>query len=352
MKLKTPQTPPEGILVRNVWVEEASAIDRELYLSMTLDRVRSTHVVMASQAGGMDIEEVAERTPEKILREWTHPALGLADFQARRLAFGLGLSGESFKQGDRADPQPLPALPRQGLLAGRDQPAGRHQGRPRAGARRQAELRRQRALSPPGDRRAARHPRGGPARRRGLEVQPELHQARRRRGVHGQRRRPGHGHHGHRQAVGRRAGELPGRRRRRLARADRERLPHPVVRPQREGRLHQRVRRHPACRPAGRGHHRRGAQARAHAPGGAARRGHQRRAGQEDARRVRPAPDHGRRHGRRRAQGRGAGAEGLRRRERPRRPEHARGRAGHHRQGGRVPRRAVQGVRHARSSAA
>jgi succinyl-CoA synthetase beta subunit len=99
MKLKTPQTPPEGILVRHVWVEEASAIDRELYLSMTLDRVRSTHVVMASQAGGMDIEEVAERTPEKILREWTHPALGLADFQARRLAFGLGLAGESFKQG-------------------------------------------------------------------------------------------------------------------------------------------------------------------------------------------------------------------------------------------------------------
>jgi succinyl-CoA synthetase beta subunit len=99
MKLKTPQTPPEGILVRNVWVEEASAIDRELYLSMTLDRVSSTHVVMASQAGGMDIEEVAERTPDKILREWTHPALGLADFQARRLAFGLGLSGESFKQG-------------------------------------------------------------------------------------------------------------------------------------------------------------------------------------------------------------------------------------------------------------
>jgi succinyl-CoA synthetase beta subunit len=99
MHLKTPQTPPEGILVRNVWVEEASAIDRELYLSMTLDRVRATHVVMASQAGGMDIEEVAERTPTRILREWTHPALGLADFQARRLALGLGLSGEPFKQG-------------------------------------------------------------------------------------------------------------------------------------------------------------------------------------------------------------------------------------------------------------
>jgi succinyl-CoA synthetase beta subunit len=99
MRLKTPQTPPEGILVRSVWVERASAIDRELYLSMTLDRTRSTHVVMASQAGGMEIEEVAERTPEKIIREWTHPALGLADFQARRLAFGLGLSGDAFKHG-------------------------------------------------------------------------------------------------------------------------------------------------------------------------------------------------------------------------------------------------------------
>jgi succinyl-CoA synthetase beta subunit len=99
MRLKTPQTPPEGVLVRSVWVEQASAIDRELYLSMTLDRVRSTHVAMASQAGGMEIEEVAERTPEKILREWAHPALGLADFQARRLAFGLGLAGEAFKQG-------------------------------------------------------------------------------------------------------------------------------------------------------------------------------------------------------------------------------------------------------------
>jgi len=99
MRLKTPQTPPEGILVRSVWVEQASAIERELYLSMTLDRTRSTHVVMASQAGGMEIEEVAEHTPDKIIREWTHPALGLADFQARRLAFGLGLAGEAFKQG-------------------------------------------------------------------------------------------------------------------------------------------------------------------------------------------------------------------------------------------------------------
>jgi len=99
MMLKTPQTPPEGINVRRVLIEEASAIERELYLSVTLDRTRATHVVMASQAGGMEIEEVAAKTPDKILREWAHPALGIADFQARRLAFGLGLGGDAFKQG-------------------------------------------------------------------------------------------------------------------------------------------------------------------------------------------------------------------------------------------------------------
>jgi succinyl-CoA synthetase beta subunit len=99
MMLKTPQTGPEGMKVRKVLVEEASAIDRELYVSMTLDRARAAHVVMASQAGGMEIEEVAAATPDKILREWAHPALGLADFQARRLAFGLGLSGDQLKQG-------------------------------------------------------------------------------------------------------------------------------------------------------------------------------------------------------------------------------------------------------------
>jgi succinyl-CoA synthetase beta subunit len=99
MRLKGPQTPPDGIEVRQVLVEEASAVARELYLSATLDRARGTHVVMASEAGGMEIEEVAARTPEKISREWAHPALGLGDFQARRLAFGLGLAGEPFKQG-------------------------------------------------------------------------------------------------------------------------------------------------------------------------------------------------------------------------------------------------------------
>ncbi len=99
MMLKTPQTPLEGIKVLKVLVEEASPIATELYLSITLDRAKGTHVVMASQAGGMEIEEVAATHAEKIIREWADPALGLQAFQARNLAYGLGLSGDQFKSG-------------------------------------------------------------------------------------------------------------------------------------------------------------------------------------------------------------------------------------------------------------
>jgi succinyl-CoA synthetase beta subunit len=100
MMLKTPQTPPEGIRVLKVLVEEAGGqIARELYLSITLDRARGAHAVMASPAGGMEIEEVAARHPEQIIREWADPALGLLPFQARALAFGLGLAGEQWKSG-------------------------------------------------------------------------------------------------------------------------------------------------------------------------------------------------------------------------------------------------------------
>jgi len=97
MRLRTPQTPPEGIEVRKVLVEEASPISQELYLSVALDRAWSTPVVMASEAGGMEIEEVAAVSPQKILREWADPALGLQPFQARNLAFGLGLTGDLHK---------------------------------------------------------------------------------------------------------------------------------------------------------------------------------------------------------------------------------------------------------------
>lgn len=99
MHLVTPQTGAEGQKVQSVWVERATDIDRELYLGIVLDRGQSRLVVMASRAGGMDIEEVAATAPEQILKETVHPGVGLQPFQARRLALGLGLEGEQLKRG-------------------------------------------------------------------------------------------------------------------------------------------------------------------------------------------------------------------------------------------------------------
>jgi succinyl-CoA synthetase beta subunit len=92
-RLVTPQTAAEGLPVGRVYVELASEIAREIYLSLTLNREKSRVALIASAAGGMDIEEVAHRTPEKILSVTIHPAAGLQPHQARELAFGLGLSG-------------------------------------------------------------------------------------------------------------------------------------------------------------------------------------------------------------------------------------------------------------------
>jgi succinyl-CoA synthetase beta subunit len=93
MKLKTLQTGPEGQTVHKVYIEEGLAIGQELYLGVTLDRATSRVTFMASREGGVEIEEVAEKHPEKILREAVDPAVGFTDFQGRKLAFGLGLSG-------------------------------------------------------------------------------------------------------------------------------------------------------------------------------------------------------------------------------------------------------------------
>ncbi|QXD15679.1 ADP-forming succinate--CoA ligase subunit beta [Rhodocaloribacter litoris] len=101
MMLKTHQTGPEGQKVRAVLVADAVDIAKEYYLGVTLDRQRSMNVIMASTEGGVEIEKVAEETPEKILKEWVDPAIGLQPFQARRLAFGLGLEGKAFKQAVR-----------------------------------------------------------------------------------------------------------------------------------------------------------------------------------------------------------------------------------------------------------
>jgi succinyl-CoA synthetase beta subunit len=98
MQLVTHQTGPEGREVKTLLVEEGLPIDKEFYLGITLDRVTGRNVFMASSAGGMDIEKVAEETPELILKETIDPAVGLRGFQARKLAFGLGIPNELINQ--------------------------------------------------------------------------------------------------------------------------------------------------------------------------------------------------------------------------------------------------------------
>ncbi|HKS94052.1 MAG TPA: ADP-forming succinate--CoA ligase subunit beta [Gammaproteobacteria bacterium] len=90
-RLVTHQTGPAGLPINTVLIESGSDIKRELYLSVLVDRAREQVVFMASAAGGMEIEEVAARTPEKIFRVWVHPAAGVQPHQVRDLAFGLGL---------------------------------------------------------------------------------------------------------------------------------------------------------------------------------------------------------------------------------------------------------------------
>ena len=93
-QLVTKQTDAAGLPVRQVYVEQGSKIAREIYLSLTLNREKSRIAVIASAAGGMDIEEVAAREPEKIVTANVHPAAGLQPYQCRRLAFALGFKGE------------------------------------------------------------------------------------------------------------------------------------------------------------------------------------------------------------------------------------------------------------------
>src|SRR5678816_3056494 len=98
MNLVTHQTGPEGREVRVLLIEEGLPIDREFYLGIVLDRTTGRPVFMASSAGGMDIEEVAAKTPEKILKETINPAVGFRAFQARKLAFGLGIPSDLINQ--------------------------------------------------------------------------------------------------------------------------------------------------------------------------------------------------------------------------------------------------------------
>jgi len=98
MTLVTHQTGPEGKKVKTLLVEEALDIAKELYIGIVIDRAKESSVVMASPEGGVEIEKVAAEYPELIFKEWVNPSAGFQSFQARKLAFKLGLSGETHKQ--------------------------------------------------------------------------------------------------------------------------------------------------------------------------------------------------------------------------------------------------------------
>ncbi|MCX7909281.1 MAG: ADP-forming succinate--CoA ligase subunit beta [Ignavibacteria bacterium] len=96
-KLVTVQTGSAGTIIRKILLEEGVSIAKEFYAGIVLDRNVGRNTIMVSTEGGVEIEKVAEESPEKILKEWINPSIGFQQYQARRLAFGLGLTGEAFK---------------------------------------------------------------------------------------------------------------------------------------------------------------------------------------------------------------------------------------------------------------
>ena len=146
--LVTHQTGPHGKKVNRLYIEEGSAIDREFYLSALIDRDTSRVAFVVSTEGGMDIEEVAHKTPEKIVTFSVDPATGIMPHHGRRVAQALNLTGDLAKQVELMLPKLYTAFIEQGHEPAGDQSAGRDQGQQADLPRRQGRLRRQRALSP------------------------------------------------------------------------------------------------------------------------------------------------------------------------------------------------------------
>ena len=227
----------KGLTVEKVLVAEAISYEREIYLGVVMDRGSKRIVVMASAEGGVEIEEVAKTNPEAIVKIAAHPTLGLQPYQARELAFGIGLTdGKQARQfaqiatalyrvymetdASLAEINPLVVLPGGALQA--------LELEDRAGRLGAVPPRR-----PGGDARRLRRAGGRAARTRGRH---HVYQARRQHRLHGQRRRPGHGHDGRGQAVWRRAGQLPRYRRRRGQGQGQGRAADHPVRPERARR--------------------------------------------------------------------------------------------------------------------
>ncbi len=218
MTLITHQTGPEGKVVNQVLVEQAQDIDQELYLGIVPDRSLGRPVIMMSAAGGMEIEEVAARTPELIIKEAINPITGCMGYQARNLAFGIGLDPKLLRPAvsfienlyrmfvtldcSLAEINPL-VVTKDGKLLALDAKLNFDDN----AMFRHHDLA---ALEDPSE----MDPLEFEARKHHLNY---IRLTRQRRG-HGERRRPGHGHHGPDQGGRGRARQLPGRGRRRLGR--------------------------------------------------------------------------------------------------------------------------------------
>jgi hypothetical protein len=289
MQLKTHQTGPEGQKVRRLYIEDGADIGREFYVSLVTDRGSQKVAFIASSEGGMDIEEVAHATPEKIVTELIDPLTGLGDEQAARIARAVGMEGHTVEQAvtlfknlyrcymqtdaSLVEINPLNRDSKGNLIA--------------LDAKFNFDAN---ALY--------RHPEivacrdldeEDPAESRSQQVRPGLHQPGRQHRLPGQRRRPGHGHHGHHQAVRRRAGQLPGRGRWGHHREGHRSLQAHAQEPGRQGHPGQHLRRHHEVRHHRRRRDRRLARGQPQRAAGGAHEGHQRRPGQEDAGRKRPA---------------------------------------------------------------
>jgi hypothetical protein len=253
MKLVTHQTGPEGRIVRRLLIEETLPIEKELYLGILVDRAEGKPVFMASAAGGMEIEQVAAENPDAILKQHIDPGMGLEAFQARKMAFKLGLSAKQinpavqflsnlYKAFLDTDASLLEINPFITTTDGRlfaldakltfdDNALFRH-----------PDIRELRDITEE-----------DPLEVEASKVQPELHQARWQCGLHGERRGAGHGHDGYHQVRRRHARELPRRGRRRQRGAGRTRVRNPAQRQEREGGADQHFWRHPARGYAGDG---------------------------------------------------------------------------------------------------
>ena len=288
MTLVTHQTGPAGRLVKRLYIEDGSAIERELYLSALVDRATSRIAFIVSTEGGMDIEEVAHKTPEKIHTFQIEPAAGYSPYVGNEIAVALGVKGDAAKQIGKVvkglydafiakdmsllEINPL-VVTKDGNIICLDAKLNFDDN----SLYRHKDIQALRDLDEE-----------DPAEVEASEIRPLLYQAGWRDRLHGQWRGPGHGDHGHHQAVWQRAGQLPGRGRRRHQGKSHPGLQDHRQRSQREGHPGQYLRRHHEMRHHRRRHRRRGeGDLAAGAAGGAPGR-HQCRIGQGNTGQIGP----------------------------------------------------------------